>query len=283
MRILGISRSKEYSPNQVDNDAAILNCVAEKLRAYGNEVVITTETDFLEETGTFDACFSMARSNAALEKLEEWENKGIIVVNSPKGVRNCVRKTFTKKLLQARIPHPQSCFLSTNSPLPALSYPCWFKCAEQHTQTQKDVCYIACEQEALQALSGFKQRNVTSIVVNEHLTGDLIKFYGVANTPFFYWLYPTAYAFSKFGLEKINGTPKGNVFSLKALKQYASDAAQLLQVNVYGGDCIAAEDGSIKLIDFNDWPSFSRCREEAACVIAEYTNEQLKRDEKNSR
>ena len=44
--------------------------------------------------------------------------------------------------------------------------------------------------------------------------------------------------------------------------------AAALGVSVYGGDAIVRADGSFCLIDFNDWPSFSRCREEAADAIA---------------
>lgn len=29
----------------------------------------------------------------------------------------------------------------------------------------------------------------------------------------------------------------------------------MLNVPVYGGDCVVSEDGSIRIIDFNDWPS----------------------------
>ena len=37
---------------------------------------------------------------------------------------------------------------------------------------------------------------------------------------------------------------------------------------IYGGDAVVRRDGSFCMIDFNDWPSFSRCREEAALAIA---------------
>jgi len=44
--------------------------------------------------------------------------------------------------------------------------------------------------------------------------------------------------------------------------------ARAVGIKVYGGDCIVGEDGSFCIIDFNDWPSFSRCREDAATAIA---------------
>jgi hypothetical protein len=44
--------------------------------------------------------------------------------------------------------------------------------------------------------------------------------------------------------------------------------AAAVGLQVYGGDCIVTVDGAWYMIDFNDWPSFSRCREEAAEAIA---------------
>lgn len=41
----------------------------------------------------------------------------------------------------------------------------------------------------------------------------------------------------------------------------------LINIKVYGGDAIVQADGSFKIIDFNDWPSFSPCRQEAAKAI----------------
>ena len=106
-------------------------------------------------------------------------------------------------------------------------------------------------------------------MVNEHLEGDLIKFYGVNGTDFFYWFYPFEMKHSKFGLEKINGEPTGISFKVETLQQICNQAASVLQVDVYGGDAIVAADGSMRIIDFNDWPSFAPCREEAADAISE--------------
>ena len=44
--------------------------------------------------------------------------------------------------------------------------------------------------------------------------------------------------------------------------------SELTDVRVYGGDCIVTPEGSLAIIDFNDWPSFAPCREEAARAIA---------------
>ena len=42
----------------------------------------------------------------------------------------------------------------------------------------------------------------------------------------------------------------------------------MLDVVVYGGDCIISPEGDIQIIDFNDWPSFAPCRNEAGPQIA---------------
>ena len=42
----------------------------------------------------------------------------------------------------------------------------------------------------------------------------------------------------------------------------------MTDVKIYGGDAIVAADGSISIIDWNDWPSFAPCRAEAAPHIA---------------
>ena len=42
-----------------------------------------------------------------------------------------------------------------------------------------------------------------------------------------------------------------------------------MNVPIYGGDCIISSTGEIRIIDFNDWPSFACCREEAGVKIAE--------------
>ena len=52
------------------------------------------------------------------------------------------------------------------------------------------------------------------------------------------------------------------------LKTICGKAASELNLVVYGGECIMDADGSLSIIDFNDWPSFSPCRAEAAANIA---------------
>ena len=49
--------------------------------------------------------------------------------------------------------------------------------------------------------------------------------------------------------------------------------AATLGISVYGGDAIISPDGTITLIDLNDWPSFAPCRGAAAFAIARFLKE----------
>jgi hypothetical protein len=45
---------------------------------------------------------------------------------------------------------------------------------------------------------------------------------------------------------------------------------------IYGGDCIVGPDGKITIIDFNDWPSYAPCSNEAAPHIAKSVLAEIK-------
>ncbi|KAA6328492.1 hypothetical protein EZS27_022616 [termite gut metagenome] len=49
---------------------------------------------------------------------------------------------------------------------------------------------------------------------------------------------------------------------------------------VYGGDCIVSSDGTARIIDFNDWPSFAPCRTEASQAIASAIIETFQKTDK---
>ena len=270
VEIIGISRGNKYSPNLVCNDAAIMREVAERLRSKGCTVTIYTETDFVEKGIEGDYLFDMARDGATILRLQQLEKAGALVVNSGFGIANCVRLPMTEILVGNGIPHPRSWVVRRDDAFPEdVVYPCWLKRGDCCALVKEDVSYVESREEAEEVLSDFWQRGIEVTVINEHLRGDLIKFYGVQGTDFFHWFYPSVTSHTKFGLEAINGEAKGLSFSVELLKQYADKAAQALNVPVYGGDCVVMENGEMKIFDFNDWPSFSPCREKAAEKIAE--------------
>lgn len=98
----------------------------------------------------------------------------------------------------------------------------------------------------------------------------------MAGTSFFFWFYPFDFGHSKYGHEAINGHSRGLAFDKKALQAMCQQAADVLDVKIYGGDCIVGTDGSVHIIDFNDWPSFAPCRNEAAPYIAKCVMQYIK-------
>lgn len=287
MNIIGISRGTRFSPNHVGNDAAIYNKVIEELLRMGHSVRSYAEDEFanasLDELagasleGTFeslsdglpDVVVTMARDKQTLARLLEWEARGVRIINSPRGILNCVRRPMTELLLAHKVPHPRSWIVATDEPFPLeVTFPCWLKRGDSHAMVKQDVCYASTRDEAIRVVADMRERGIPSVVINEHLVGDLVKFYGVQGNDFFHWFYPSSESHSKFGLEAINGQAQGLPFDPAQLKQYADEAARVLDVPVYGGDAVVMADGSIRIIDFNDWPSFAPCREEAARAIA---------------
>lgn len=280
MKILLIYRGKEYSPNMADSDALILQGVAQHLKRKGHYVRLISESDIEPTIQAFDVVCSMARNPETLAVLRSYEQKGLIVFNTPQSIDNCTRSRFTQIFSDNGIPQPASvicqpssviCHPSSNFP----PFPLWIKRGDGYSQQKDDVCYVEDEAEAQRVLSEMASRDYQSVVLSSHSEGDLIKFYGVRNSDFFYWYYASE-GHSKFGLEQINGKEHGYAFSLDSLQSLCNRAADTLELDIYGGDCVVDAEGNIRIIDFNDWPSFSPCRDDAAKAIAVYVDSRLK-------
>lgn len=272
MNLTGIRRDHKYSPNSEDRDAAIIQSVAIQLHTdYGHNICLVDERQLtFSMLSKTDAIFSMARSPKALKVLAEAERHGIPVFNSTHGVKHLSRRTVnsTCKMLQIAVPSllTELDFSKNSTPV---TFPCWLKRDDECAQQANDIHFIP-DEEALQpALQDFRSRHIHQFVIEKHLTGDVLKFYGVSGTPFFHCHYPIGKnGFSKFGLEHINGKTQGFAFDHDKLKQQTDKTGTALGIPIYGGDAIVDADGTCHIIDFNDWPSYSACREEAAQAIA---------------
>ncbi len=143
----------------------------------------------------------------------------------------------------------------------------WLKRGDGAAQCRGDVVFAADKTALERAIAAFRQRGITSYTVSAHVEGDVVKFYGV-DGGFFRYYYPTDDGQTKFGDEQHNGAAHHYAFSVTALQLTVQRLAAAVGVSVYGGDCIVGSDGTFCIIDFNDWPSFSRCRAEAAEAIA---------------
>ena len=278
IKLAGVRRGNLYSPNHIGNDAAIFQLTVNYLEKMGCEVIEYTENEF-QKADTIDPefIFNMARDTRTIQKLQQLESEGKKVINSGLGIENCTREKMTRLILNNHIPHPKSIIIPTDAVLPdginELGNHCWIKRGDSHAIHFEDVTYAKVGEEAQEILREYALRGIPSAVINEHLSGDLIKFYGVEGTDFFHWFYPNDLNHSKFGLEKINGKAKGIKFDQEELKSICSKTAKTLNIYIYGGDCIVDIDGTIRLIDFNDWPSFAPCRATAAPYIAKCIHE----------
>ncbi len=273
LAIAGIMRAGAYSPNHIGNDAAIFNATAEQLRKRGCTVNIYSEEQFNSGKVKERIILNMCREQESIKRLQDLEDDGCIVINSGYGIENCTRERMTRILLGNGIPYPDSIIVNTDEAVigqlkKADINNCWIKRGDFHAMHKEDVSYVRHAEEAQEVLQEYFYRGIKRAVINRHLVGDLIKFYGINNSPFFYWFYPFDEGHSKYGLEAINGKSKGIDFDIEHLKDICHGAADALGVEIYGGDCIVSPEGDIRIIDFNDWPSFAPCRNEAAPFIA---------------
>lgn len=281
IKIAGIMRAGAYSPNHIGNDAAIFNLTTEQLRKRGCEVKVYSEEQFIAGEVKEDIIVDMCREHRSMVLLQQLEDAGALVINSGYGIENCTRERMTRILLGSNIPYPDSLIVDTDEVVKdrmvaAKMDRAWIKRGDFHAMHKEDVSYVRHPEEAQEVLQEYFLRGIKRAVINRHLVGDLIKFYGVRDTPFFYWFYPFDEGHSKYGHEAVNGHSRGIEFDVAGLRHICQQAADVLDVIVYGGDCIVDPDGTIRIIDFNDWPSFAPCRQEAAPHIAKTIIKKIK-------
>ena len=281
IQIAGVMRAGAYSPNHIGNDAAIFNAVTERLRKRGYVVNVYSEEQFNNSDIKEEVVLNMCREQSSIRKLMALEEGGRLVINSGFGIENCTRERMTRLLLGNNIPYPESLIVNTNEDIrPELEKagfgPCWIKRGDFHAMHKEDVSYCRHIEETQGMLHEYFYRGISRAVINRHLVGDLVKFYGVSGEPFFHWFYPFDEGHSKYGHEAINGRSHGFTFDESRLREICQKASDIMDVRIYGGDCIVAEDGSMSIIDFNDWPSFAPCREEGAKAIAKCVMKAIK-------
>ena len=269
--MLLIQRARRYSPHSEEKDLAILEAVGRllgKVDIVGEEALETflqsheRVGENLSKAGVpTERCLilSMGRAPQTLDYLSTLEGKGVCVLNPTAGVRACQRSNIERVMRENHLPLPPS--------EGEKGY--WLKRGDQSAETQEDVCYCANRGELELAKECFQQRGIVDFIVQAHVEGDLIKFYGVEGTNFFRCFYPCDDGETKFGAEQWNGISHHFSYSEGQLQHDAEQLSRLLQTPIYGGDAIIRADGTYVIIDFNDWPSYSRCRREAAQAIVE--------------
>ncbi len=137
------------------------------------------------------------------------------------------------------------------------------KRADVHNTQEGDVVLAPNADAVAASLRGLAARGIARAVLQPHVDGDLVKFYGIGagggphgEPPWFRWFYHK------------EQTLAGHRFDERRLARLVRGAAAALGLEVYGGDAIVTRDGAIVLLDVNAWPSFALFRDEAAPRIA---------------
>ena len=280
IKIAGIMRAAAFSPNHIGNDSSIFNIVADQLRKRGCEVNVYSEDQFINNGVNEKIIVNMCREKRSIERLQHLEDMGMLVINSGYGIENCIRERMARIFIGSSIPYPETIITDTDEAIrerltKAGITRCWIKRGDSHTMHNEDVTLVRHPEEAQEILQEYFLRGIKRAVINRDIEGEMIKFYGILGTPFFYWLNTRS---SSAIARKQPAT-----FDESRLKALCSAAAEILDVKIYGGDCVLSPDGKMRIIDFDDWPSFAPCRQEAATNIAKFVMSSVKAWNSNSR
>jgi hypothetical protein len=166
---------------------------------------------------------------------------------------------------------PASQIVASDANNPQQPTSVWVKRYDFHATEAHDVMYAASEEGWEKALHGFAKRGIPFVIAQEHVPGDLVKFYGVRNavapvdSNWFEWFY-----------SRDKGM-LGYSFEVPDLRRAAFGAAAALGLEIFGGDAIIRADGEPVIVDINAWPSYARYRDSAAQAIADYLTERFQR------
>jgi hypothetical protein len=260
----GIFREREHSPGRESDDAEILKLTGKHLEARGFEVTFKTAEEAL---GARDVrprgVFLMCERPQILDRLRDLELVGVPHVNGPNAVLNTYRDRMIALFSEANVPFIDSRVVSTEAPVDVGALPVWIKRADVHNTQEGDVTPAPTRDAAADALAALAARGIARAVVQPHVEGDLVKFYGVGTgagpgggPPWFRSFYHR------------DQRVAGHRFDVDQLARTVRRAALALGLDVYGGDAIVTPASEIVLLDVNAWPSFALYREEAAQRIA---------------
>jgi hypothetical protein len=262
LRGWGIFRERTHSPGRESDDTEILRLTGKHLEARGYQIVLKSTDDLaVPDEIRPDLVFLMCETFEPLRQLAVLEARGVPHVNPIEAVLSTYRDRMISRFETAGVPFVPSRLVDTKSPAPSVDLPVWVKRADVHNTQDGDVVQVESAPALARALAALAARGIERAVLQPHVAGDLVKFYGVGAAepgsppPWFHWFHHAD--------QKLAGHP----VDAGRLARIAAQAASTLGLEVYGGDAIVTADALV-LLDLNAWPSFARVREEASRVIA---------------
>jgi glutathione synthase/RimK-type ligase-like ATP-grasp enzyme len=270
IQVMGVYREAEYSPGKVEADAAILDAVIDQLRVAGAETNAIDAARFVDGGfATPHLVLAMCQGEAGLARLSTVEESGAVVINSALAIRNCYRDLLGAGLMRAGVPVPEGVVVRTAAPLDLkplrtidLSSPMYVKRGDLHALGPHDVVRVEGLEQLEATLIRFARRGVQLAFVQQEVVGEVVKFYGVSGGEYF--------ATVAEGAADLSDGQR------RALNHAAATAAGALGLEIWGGDAIVKGD-RFSIVDFNDWPSFNRVRDDAARAIARRSLMHLRR------
>jgi glutathione synthase/RimK-type ligase-like ATP-grasp enzyme len=266
VQFLGIYREKRFSPGvHAAGDAEILELTQAALERAGYQTALIVPESLPTLLPSAPVVFSMCQSLEALAVLRAWEKQGVLVLNTPAAVRACYRLALVTALSQTTLSFPRSVIISLNETassgtrcpaVPENTTGWWVKRGDVHAMQSDDVLFVRHAADLPAQLTRLRQRGIGHAVVQEHIAGQEWKFYAVRS-------HGVIHAFAP---HEAHSPP----IDYACLNTLARQASEVLGLDIYGGDCLMTSDGTLYLIDINDWPSFRGCRPVAATHIAQH-------------
>ena len=259
MLLTGIYRSRTFSPNQHGkNDQLILEATARVLMRLGCTVRFMDEDDVGVSAITTDTVFSMCQGALANDHLARTLTPSRLVINDPRAVKRCYRQNLYRRPLEGGEMLPQTTLVHTSdaSDLTLLwgnAEAMWVKRGDVHSTQDGDVVKVHSPGRLKEVLDDFRRRNIHTAAGQRHVTGTVVKFYGVVGSTFF-----------RFYAEHDH---KEAPMAFHHARPQVEALVRRMGLEVYGGDAVISPDGQVSVIDVNDWPSFAYFRDEAAEAI----------------
>ena len=261
MQLTGIYRATTFSPFQhAENDRLILAETTRELQRMGCRIDMISEEEVGHRPITAPVVYSMCQGPRANHLLTHLHDRGRLLINSPAAVLNCYRQNLYPLLGRDCTLVPRTRLVYCDDPGNLERFfvdggSVWVKRGDVHSTGDGDVVKVSSLDACRRVLADFRARGIRDAAIQQHTTGQVVKFYGVVGTHFF--------------RHYTEADRKVSRMSFSRFRPTIETVVRRMGLEVYGGDAVLTEDGQVKVIDINDWPSFASFRGEAAQAIAQ--------------